>query len=64
MAAISNLKWPIYAGIEKKSMLSCSSGHKDSKNVWFAICPMFRNRVMGQNVKGSLTFAPFFVSQK
>ena len=44
MAAISNLKWPIYTGIENqltpiklKSMLSCSSDHKDSKDVWFAM---------------------------
>ena len=41
--------------IKLKSMSSCSSD-KDSKNVWFAMCPMFRNGVMGQNVKRSLTF--------
>ena len=40
-----------------KSMSSCLSDHKDSKNVKFAICPMFRNAVIGQNVKMSLTFA-------
>ena len=32
----------------------------DSKNIWFAICPMFSNGVMGQNVKSSLTFALFW----
>ena len=34
--------------IKLKSILSCSSDHKDSKNIWFAICPMFGNGVMGQ----------------
>ena len=67
MAAISNSKWPIYAvfyrdrKIKLKSMSSCLSDHKDSKNVWFSVCPMFGNGVMGQNVKRSLTFALFFV---
>jgi hypothetical protein len=61
MAAISNSKWPIYTvfyrdkKIKLKSMSSCSSDRKDSKNVWFSVCPMFGNGVMGQNVKRSLT---------
>ena len=46
--------------IKLKSMSSCSSDHKDSKNVWISICPMFGNGVMGQNVKRSLTFALFW----
>ena len=42
--------------IKLKCMSSCSSDHKDSKNVWLAIlCPMFCNGVMGQNVKRSLS---------
>ena len=55
MAAISNLKWLIYiqrsknqlTPIKLKSVSSCSSDHMDSKNVWFARCPKFRNGVMG-----------------
>ena len=31
--------------IKLKSMSSCTSDHKDFKNVWFAICPMFGNGV-------------------
>ena len=69
MAAISNSKWPIYTvfyrdqKIKLKSMSSCLSDRKDSKNVWFSVCPMFGtgNGVTGQNVKRSLTVALFWV---
>ena len=62
MATISNSKWQIYRvfyrdrKIKLKSMSSCLSDHKDSKNVWFSICPMFGNGVMGQNVKRNERF--------
>ena len=52
-------KIPIYTGIKKSTYSNQVEKHvilfvyhKDSKNVWFAVCPMFRNVVMGQNVKG------------
>ena len=45
--------------IKLTSISSCSSDHKNSKIIWFAICPMFGNGVMGQNVKRLLTFALF-----
>ena len=47
--------------IKLKSMSSCLSDYKDSKNVWFSICPMFGTGVMGQNLKRSSTFALFLV---
>ena len=38
---------------EVKSIPNCASAHKDSKNVWFVICAMFRYiELLAKTLKG------------